>query len=272
MTPPLIAPTPDAAIVQTAPATQGTAAPAPTGRERRERAARASMYRSAVIDSFRKLDPRTMVGNPVMFVVEVASVLTTILGVQALLATGEAPAGFIVGVAALLWTTVLFANFSQALAEGRGKARAEALRRTRQLTEAKRVGAGWELCAERCPIDDVTLVPSTELRRGDLFLVETGDVVPADGEVVSGIAMVNESAVTGESAPVVRESGGDRSAVTGGTRVLSDWIVVSVTADPGQGFLDRMIGLVEGARRQKTPNEIALTILLAGFTIMFLVV
>jgi K+-transporting ATPase ATPase B chain len=228
---------------------------------------RGDLYRRAILDSFRKLDPRLEVRNPVMFVVEVGSVLTTALWIQALAGRGEAPAAFIGGVALWLWFTVLFANFAEAVAEGRGKAQAEALRRTRQTTQAKKMshasperGAGY------------TLVPSTSLRRGDVFLVEPGDLIAADGEVIEGVASVDESAVTGESAPVIRESGGDRSAVTGGTRLLSDWLLVRVTADPGEGFLDRMIGLIEGAKRQKTPNEIALNILLAGFTIIFLVV
>jgi K+-transporting ATPase ATPase B chain len=226
---------------------------------------RRGLYRRAILDSFRKLDPRLEVRNPVMFVVEVGSVLTTMLCIQALLGRGEAPAAFIGGVALWLWFTVLFANFAEAVAEGRGKAQAEALRRTRQTTQAKKVNqpkrdAGY------------TLVPSSSLRKGDVFLVEPGDLIAADGEVIEGIASVDESAVTGESAPVIRESGGDRSAVTGGTRLLSDWLLVRVTADPGEGFLDRMIGLIEGARRQKTPNEIALNILLAGFTIIFLAV
>jgi K+-transporting ATPase ATPase B chain len=223
------------------------------------------MYQRAVLDSFRKLDPRLEVRNPVMFVVEVGSVLTTALWVQAMLGHGEAPAAFIGGVALWLWFTVLFANLAEAVAEGRGKAQAEALRRTRKETQAKKL---------RAPRRDaeVVLVSSIALRKDDLFLVEVNDIIPADGEIVEGIASVDESAVTGESAPVIREAGGDRSAVTGGTRVLSDWLIVRVTADPGEGFLDRMIGLVEGAKRQKTPNEIALNILLAGFTIIFLVV
>jgi potassium-transporting ATPase ATP-binding subunit len=226
---------------------------------------RSGIYRAALIASFRKLDPRGIVRNPVMFVVEVGSLLTTVLWVQALTGKGEAPAGFIGAVAVWLWFTVLFANFSEALAEGRGKAQAEALRRTRKETAAKRL---------RHPnrSSEIEVTPSTSLRQGDFFLVDAGDILPADGEVVEGIASVDESAVTGESAPVIRESGGDRSAVTGGTRVLSDWLVVRVSANPGEGFLDRMIGLVEGAKRQKTPNEIALNILLAGFTIIFLVV
>jgi K+-transporting ATPase ATPase B chain len=225
-----------------------------------------AMARQAIIASFIKLNPHWMVRNPVMFVVEVGSVLTTGLWIQALAGKGEAPTWFIGAVAIWLWFTVLFANFSEALAEGRGKAQAEALRRTRQETSAKKVG--------KMPTDGqkptTILIPSTQLRQGDLYLVEAGDIIGADGEVVQGIASVDESAVTGESAPVIRESGGDRSAVTGGTRILSDWLVIKVTANPGEGFLDRMISLVEGAKRQKTPNEIALNILLAAFTIIFL--
>jgi potassium-transporting ATPase ATP-binding subunit len=228
-----------------------------------EKSIRRALYRRALRDAFAKLDPRRIVRNPVMFVVEVGSVLTTALWLQAALGRGEARAGFIGAVAVWLWFTVLFANFAEALAEGRGKAQAEALRRTRQETQARKL---------RQPRHDSAFdrVPSTALRQGDHFLVQAGDIVPADGEVVAGIASVDESAVTGESAPVIRESGGDRSAVTGGTRVLSDWLVVRVTANPGEGFLDRMIALVEGARRLKTPNEIALNILLAAFTIIFL--
>ena len=223
------------------------------------------MYRRALLDAFVKLNPRLMMRNPVMFVVEVGSALTTALWIQALGGQGEAPAWYIGFVSLWLWFTVLFANFSEALAEGRGKAQAEGLRRARRETPAKRLneprhGAAFES------------IPSTSLRKGDAFLVEAGDVIAADGEVIEGIASVDESAITGESAPVIRESGGDRSAVTGGTRVLSDWLVVRLTAEPGGGFLDRMIKLIEGARRQKTPNEIALNILLAAFTIIFLVV
>lgn len=221
------------------------------------------MYRRALLDAFRKLDPRGMVRNPVMFVVEVGSVLTTLLFFQAILGQGEAPAQFIGVVALWLWFTVLFANFSEALAEGRGKAQADSLRQARQETQAKKL---------RQPRRDaeIVLTPSTQLRQGDVFLVEAGEVIPSDGEVIQGVASVDESAVTGESAPVIREAGGDRSAVTGGTRVLSDWLVVRVTANPGEGFLERMIAMVEGAKRGKTPNEIALNILLAAFTIIFL--
>ena len=227
------------------------------------------LYKQAIGDAFIKLDPRRMVRNPVMFVVEVGSLMTTVLWIQALTGSGEAPAGFIGSISLWLWFTVLFANFSEALAEGRGKAQAAALRRARQDTSAKKL--------EKSKINgqqptEFQLTPSTDLRQGDLFLVEAGDSIPADGEVISGIASVDEFAVTGELAPVIRESGGDRSAVTGGTRVLSDWLVVQVSANPGEGFLDRMISLVEGAKRQKTPNEIALNILLAAFTIIFLVV
>jgi len=206
-----------------------------------------------------------MIRNPVMFITEVGSVLTTVLWVQALTGHGEAKAAFVGGVALWLWLCVLFANFSEALAEGRGKAQAAALRRTRMETQVKKLsspkyGAKYELLS------------SSTLKKDDIFLVEAGDIIAADGEVIEGVASVDESAVTGESAPVIRESGGDRSAVTGGTRVLSDWLVVRVTASPGEGFLDHIISLVEGAKRQKTPNEIALNILLAAFTIIFLVV
>lgn len=223
------------------------------------------IWRTAIRDSFLRLDPRQQVRNPVMFVVEVGSVLTTLLFVQALFGRGEAPAAFIGSVSVWLWFTVVFANFAEALAEGRGKAQAEALRRARRETMAKRL----QRPRRESPYETVS---STVLRKGDVVLVATGDMIPADGEVIQGIAAVDESAVTGESAPVIRESGGDRSAVTGSTRVLSDWLVVRVTANPGEGFIDRMIRLIEGARRQKTPNEIALNILLVGFTILFLIV
>jgi K+-transporting ATPase ATPase B chain len=223
------------------------------------------IYRRALLDAFVKLNPRWMLSNPVMFVTEVGSVLTTALWIQALSGHGEARPAFIGGVALWLWLCVLFANFSTALAEGRGKAQAAALRRTRRETKAKKL-------SQAKYGTPYTLVPSGELQEGDIFLVECGDTIPSDGETIEGVASVDESAVTGESAPVIRESGGDRSAVTGGTRLLSDWLVVRVTASPGHGFLERMISLVEGAKRQKTPNEIALNILLAAFTIIFLVV
>ncbi len=225
----------------------------------------AMMWRTAIRDSFLRLDPRQQIRNPVMFCVEVTSVLTTILFFQALFGKGEAPAPFIGSVSAWLWFTVVFANFAEATAEGRGKAQAEALRRARRDTPAKRLRRP----DRRAPYETVS---STALRKGDIVLVQAGEMIPGDGEVTLGIASVDESAVTGESAPVIRESGGDRSAVTGSTRILSDWLIVRITATPGEGFIDRMIALIEGARRQKTPNEIALNILLAGFTILFLIV
>ena len=227
------------------------------------------LYRRAILNSFVKLDPRLMVHNPVMFVVEVGSFLTTALWIQSISGTGEASPVFIGTVATWLWFTVLFANFSEALAEGRGKAQAEALRRTRQDTNAKKLN---KLPVKNEQPQNISVVSSSSLQQGDHYLVEAGDILPADGEIVEGIASVDESAITGESAPVIRESGGDRSAVTGGTRIISDWLVVKVTIKPGEGFLDRIINLVEGAKRQKTPNEIALSILLSSFTIIFLTV
>ncbi|HEY8233542.1 MAG TPA: potassium-transporting ATPase subunit KdpB [Vicinamibacteria bacterium] len=220
------------------------------------------ILRAAALESFRKLDPRHMAKNPVMFVVEVASVLTTLIWLRDLAAPApEAlPVWFTGQVSAWLWFTVLFANFAEALAEGRGKAQAAALRGLRQETMARKLVDGREL-----------KVPASSLRKGDVVVVEATQMIPGDGEVIEGIASVDESAVTGESAPVIRESGGDRSAVTGGTRVLSDRIVVRIGVDPGHSFLDRIIGLVEGAKRQKTPNEIALSVLLSGMTIIFLI-
>src|SRR5499426_4015666 len=221
------------------------------------------IVRQAIVDSFTKLDPRHQVKNPVMFVVEVGSVLTTLLFFQALVGYGEAPAGFILAVSLWLWFTVVFANFAEAMAEGRGKAQADTLRRARRDVQAKKLARPQHGA-------QFTTVSAGTLRQGDVVLVEAGEFVPSDGEVIEGIASVDESAITGESAPVIRESGGDRSAVTGGTRVLSDWLVVRITANPGETFLDRMIDMVEGAKRQKTPNEIALNILLAAMTIIFL--
>jgi potassium-transporting ATPase ATP-binding subunit len=219
------------------------------------------IVRRAVLDSVIKLDPRTLMRNPVMFVVEVVAGVTTILFLRDLLG-GTGQPGFVGHISAWLWFTVLFANFAEAMAEGRGKAQADTLRRTKTETMAKRLrsteGREYEM------------VRGIILRQGDVVLVEAGDIIPGDGDVIEGIASVDESAITGESAPVIRESGGDRSAVTGGTRVLSDWIKVKITSNPGETFLDRMIALVEGAQRQKTPNEIALTILLVGLTIVFL--
>ncbi len=221
------------------------------------------IIRRAIGDSFRKLSPRHQIRNPVMFVVFIGSILTSALFVQALVGHGEAPAGFILGVTLWLWFTVLFANFAEAMAEGRGKAQADTLRKSRRDTPAKKLAGPTRDSA-------ATTVPAGALRKDDIVLVEAGEYVPADGEVVEGIASVDESAITGESAPVIRESGGDRSSVTGGTRVLSDWLIVRISVNPGETFLDRMIAMVEGAKRQKTPNEIALNILLAGFTIICL--
>ncbi|HEX7156066.1 MAG TPA: potassium-transporting ATPase subunit KdpB [Burkholderiaceae bacterium] len=223
------------------------------------------LIRPAIVDSFLKLDPRVQWRNPVMFVVFVGSILTTALWVQSLLGQGEAAPGFILAIALWLWFTVLFANFAEALAEGRSKAQAASLRGLKREIWAKKLeqpkhGSKW------------TLQPATDLRRGEVVLIEAGDMVPADAEVIEGVASVDESAITGESAPVIREAGGDFSAVTGGTRVLSDWIVARVTVNPGEAFIDRMIAMVESAKRQKTPNEIALTILLIALTIVFLVV
>jgi K+-transporting ATPase ATPase B chain len=221
------------------------------------------ILKRAVVESFRKLDPRHQVRNPVMFTVFVGSILTTGLWVQTLVTAGEAPASFIFGISAWLWFTVLFANFAEAMAEGRGKAQADSLRNARRDVMAKKL-------AEARREATTQSVSASALRKGDVVLVDAGEQIPADGEVVEGVASVDESAITGESAPVIRESGGDRSSVTGGTRVLSDWLIVRISANPGETFLDRMISLVEGAKRQKTPNEIALDILLAAMTIIFL--
>ena len=217
------------------------------------------IVRRALVDAIRKLDPRVMMRNPVMFVVEVGSALTTAQLLRDIIG-GRGHIGFELQITFWLWLTVLIANFAEAMAEGRGKAQAETLRKAKVETRAKRFRR-----------DGTTeMVPAATLVKGDVVVVSAGEFIPADGEVVDGVASVDESAITGESAPVIRESGGDRSAVTGGTKVLSDWIKVSITSNPGETFLDRMIALVEGARRQKTPNEIALNILLAGLTIIFL--
>jgi K+-transporting ATPase ATPase B chain len=213
----------------------------------------------AVLDSFKKLNPLSLLKNPVIFVTEVGAAITTH---GLLFRSGDEPVGFVLQVTLWLWFTVLFANFAEAMAEGRGKAQAKALRKTRTRTLANRLRADGS----------VERIPAEQMRMGDLFIVSAGEIIPADGEIIEGVATVDESAITGESAPVIREAGGDRSAVTGGTRVLSDRIKVRVTANPGESFLDRMIALVEGARRQKTPNEIALTILLSALTVIFLVV
>jgi K+-transporting ATPase ATPase B chain len=235
-----------------------------------------AIVRQAVRESFRKLNPRHQIQNPVMFVVAVGSLVTTGLFVQALVGTGEAPPGFILAVSLWLWFTVLFANFAEAMAEGRGKAQAEFLRKARRELSAKKLGrpaSGVEYLSAPVSIgkpgEVYRIVPASALKKGDVVLVEAGDFIPCDGEVIEGVASVDESAITGESAPVIRESG-DRSAVTGGTRVLSDWLIIRITAPAGETFLDRMIAMVEGAQRQKTPNEIALNILLAALTIIFL--
>ncbi len=222
-----------------------------------------SFVMPAVWESFRRLTPRAQWRNPVMFVCYIGAILTTGLWAQALSGKGEAPTGYIFAVTAWLWITVLFANFAEAIAEGRGKAQADALRASRQDISAKKLLEPRHGASR-------TLVKATQLEKGDIVLVEAGDTIPLDGEVIEGVASVNESAITGESAPVIRESGGDFGSVTGGTVVLSDWLIVRITARQGESFLDRMIALVEGAKRQKTPNEIALTILLVAMTLIFL--
>ena len=225
----------------------------------------ARLVKPALIDSLRKLSPRNQWRNPVMFVVFIGSILTTLLLIPAIQGKGEASFGFILAITLWLWFTVLFANFAEALAEGRSKAQAASLRSARKNVVAKKLAGPSRGAA-------VSVVDGDSLRKGDIVLVETGDTIPVDGEVIEGVASVDESAITGESAPVIREFGGDASSVTGGTRVLSDWMVVRIGANPGETFLDRMISMVEGAKRQKTPNEIALTILLVALTIVFLVV
>lgn len=229
------------------------------------------LVRPALVDAFRKLDPRVQWRNPVMFVVYVGSVLTTALALQAATGHGEAPFGFVFAVALWLWFTVLFANFAEALAEGRSKAQAQSLRGLKKQTWAKKIDVPKGHAGALFGLPWHTL-EADRLRRGDIVQVAAGELVPADGSVIEGVATVDESAITGESAPVIRESGGDFSAVTGGTRVMSDWLVVRVDADPGQAFVDRMIAMVENAKRRKTPNEIALTILLVALTLVFLVV
>jgi K+-transporting ATPase ATPase B chain len=219
-----------------------------------------TIARRAIVDSFIKLDPRHQVRNPVMFTVFVGSVITSLILIERLVAgsAGDESVWFVAGISAWLWFTVLFANFAEAMAEGRGKAQADALKATRQHLSAKKFlepPANPTLTPDFQDLvkhGEGTFVPATDLRQGDVVLVETGDQIPGDGEVVSGVASVDESAITGESAPVIRESGGDRSSVTGGTRVLSDWLIVRITANPGESFLDRMIHLVEGARDQHT--------------------
>jgi K+-transporting ATPase ATPase B chain len=251
-------------IKNSAVSSPGAAAPAP----RATTPTKLSMFDRAlvgpaIVDSFRKLDPRVQWRNPVMFVVYIGSIIVSALWVQALLGQGEAPSWFIINVAIWLWFTVLFANFAEALAEGRSKAQAAALRGLKQTVSAKKLSDATDRSRQ-------SRVRADQLRKGDVVLIEANDYIPGDGEVIEGAASVDESAITGESAPVIRESGGDFSSVTGGTRVLSDWIIVRITANPGETFIDRMIAMVEGAKRQKTPNEIALTILLVALTLVFL--
>ena len=219
----------------------------------------ARIFRNALLDALRKLNPRTMMKNPVMFVVEVGSIITSALLIRDIIA-GTSGVGFSLQITLWLWFTVLFANFAEAMAEGRGKAQADTLRKAKTETVAHRL----------LPNGQTETVPAPQLRRDDVVIVSAGEFIPGDGEIIEGVASVDESAITGESAPVIREAGGDRSAVTGGTRVLSDQIKIRITSNPGETFIDRMIALVEGAERQKTPNEIALNILLAGLTIIFL--
>lgn len=224
-----------------------------------------AMMTRAIKDSFLKLDPKVQVKNPVMFLVYISSILTSVLYVFALFGYRDAAPGFILGTAIILWFTVLFANFAEAIAEGRGKAQADALRASKKDVEAHKI--------ESIATKEMSIaVPSTSLKKGDLVIVHAGEQIPADGEVIDGAASVDESAITGESAPVIRESGGDRSAVTGGTTVISDWIVIEVTSEAGESFLDKMIAMVEGASRKKTPNEIALEILLIALTVIFILV
>ncbi|MFO0819922.1 MAG: potassium-transporting ATPase subunit KdpB [Pirellulales bacterium] len=223
-----------------------------------------TLITEAIVGSFQKLDPRVQIRNPVMFAVYVGSIFTSVLWLRSLFYTASEPAGFILGISVWLWFTVLFANFAEAIAEGSGRAQAASLRKSRTDVRANRMKDREK--------DVVESVNAADLRLGDVVIVKAGETIPADGEVIEGVASVDESAVTGESAPVVRESGGDRSSVTGGTRVISDWLVVQVRSLPGESFLDRMIAMVEGARRQKTPNEIALAILLAALTLIFLLV
>lgn len=223
------------------------------------------MLGRAIKDSFIKLNPKTQAQNPVMFLVFVSAILTSVLWVVSLFGIKDAPSGFTLAIAIILWFTVLFANFAEAIAEGRGKAQADSLRASRKDVNACKIPAVSQK-------DSITIVPSSILKKGELVIVKTGEQIPADGEVIEGAASVDESAITGESAPVIREAGGDRSAVTGGTTVLSDWIVVKVTSEVGESFLDKMIAMVEGATRKKTPNEIALQIFLVALSIIFILV
>lgn len=227
-----------------------------------------SLVKEGIKQSFLKLNPRTLFRNPVMFTVEIGAII--MLGVCIWIIAGEKSQGnlaYNIIITAILFITLLFANFAEAIAEARGKAQAESLRKTREDTPAK-----WIQPVGEVFLNEIKIVPSSQLKKGDIFLCEAGDIIPTDGEIIKGIATIDESAITGESAPVIRESGGDKSSVTGGTKVLSDSIQVRVSTEPGESFLDKMIALVEGASRQKTPNEIALTILLAAFTLVFIIV
>ncbi|HEY3419289.1 MAG TPA: potassium-transporting ATPase subunit KdpB [Methanomassiliicoccales archaeon] len=249
----------------------------PEKKEKRRKAIsneeRKRIIKWAIWQAIVKLDPRHTIKNPVMFVVEIGSTITSILFVQALIGNGDASAPFIGLISVWLWFTVIFANYSEALAEGRGKAQADSLRKMRTTISAKKISGSYLVTKGQRPSEnEYSQHPSNELRKGDLFLVTAGDIIPIDGEIVEGVASIDESAITGESAPVIRESGGDRSSVTGGTRVLSDWLVVRSVSEPGEGFIDKMISLIEGAKRQKTPNEIALNTLLIGLTVIFIVV
>src|ERR1700744_6144076 len=220
-----------------------------------------ALMRTALGESFIKLNPRVMLRNPVMFTVEIGTAIMLIVSIYSFTHKDQGSFGYNFAVFLVLLLTVLFANFAEAIAEARGKAQAESLRKTREETPARLIVDGKE-----------QIIMSSLLKKGDIFICETNDTIPTDGEIIEGIATIDESAITGESAPVIRESGGDKSSVTGGTKVLSDKIKVIVTTQPGESFLDKMIALVEGASRQKTPNEIALTILLAGFTLIFVIV
>ena len=223
------------------------------------------MLSGAIKDSFIKLNPKTQVKSPVMLLVYIFAILTTGLWLVSLFGLKDAPSGYTLAIALILWFTVLFANFAEAIAEGRGKAQADALRASKREVDANKIPSP----AER---ENITVVPSATLKTGDIVIVKAGEQIPADGEVIDGAASVDESAITGESAPVIRESGGDRSAVTGGTTVLSDWLILRVTSEAGESFLDKMIAMVEGAVRKKTPNEIALQIFHVALSIIFILV
>ncbi len=227
------------------------------------------LVNEALKHSFVKLNPRILLHNPVMFTVELGTIVMAVVTANIIINHDKSQGTFLYNlvITLILLLTVLFANFAEALAEARGKAQADSLRKTREETPAKMVMPMGEMY-----VDEIKVVNSSSLKKGDVFICETGDIIPIDGEIIEGLASIDESAITGESAPVIRESGGDKSSVTGGTKVLSDKITVQVTAEPGESFLDKMIALVEGASRQKTPNEIALTILLAGFTLVFIIV